>query len=272
MKQTMHGVVALSLFVAALAPARAALIVDRSRLIYNEGEKSISLNVTNRSAQDPYLAQGWMEDVNEKKLTSPLIVLPPVQRVEADSKTMVRLQALPDIGSLPKDRESVFFFNLREIPPKSDKPNTLTLAMQTRLKVFYRPKALKVDPMADTVPGIDTLSLTLLGDKYQINNPTPYYFSFVELRSSLKGRGLEDFEPVMVSPKGVATVNVSAARVGNAPVLMFVNDYGSQRLLPFNCAGGRCKAGKVEGVPGPAQASTIAPFPQNKAESSEAKG
>lgn len=79
------------------------------------------------------------------------MVLPPVQRIEPASKTMVRIQALPDTAQLPKDRESVFYFNLREIPPKSEKPNVLMLAMQTRLKVFYRPKGIIVDEMADVV-------------------------------------------------------------------------------------------------------------------------
>ncbi|HAS1065187.1 molecular chaperone [Enterobacter cloacae] len=259
MKYTLNGMLALSLLAAALQPCYAALTVDRSRLIYNEGEKSISVNVTNRNTQDPYLAQGWMEDDNEKKLTEPLMVLPPVQRVEPDGKTMVRIQALPMISKLPKDRESVFWFNLREIPPKSTKPNTLTLAMQTRLKVFYRPQALKVDPMADTIPGLDTLTLSRDGDKYVVQNPTPYHVSFVEARASLKGKGLEGFEPVMVEPKGKAGIPVKASALGSSPVLMFVNDYGSQRLLPFSCSGSTCKAGKVEVVPQPAKAGTAAP-------------
>lgn len=260
MKYTLTGVFALSLLATAAHPAYAALTVDRSRLIYNEGEKSISVNVTNRNTQDPYLAQGWMEDENEKKLSEPLMVLPPVQRVEPDGKTMVRIQALPGISKLPKDRESVFYFNLREIPPKNSKPNTLTLAMQTRLKVFFRPSALKVDPMADTVPGVETLTLLRTGDRFVIHNPTSYHISFVEARSSLKGKGLENFEPVMVEPKGKADLPASAAKLGTSPVLMFVNDYGSQRLLPFSCSGSSCKAGKVEMVPQPAQPNTVAPF------------
>lgn len=260
MKNILTGMFALSLLATAVQPGYAALTVDRSRLIYNEGEKSISVNVTNRNTQDPYLAQGWMEDNNEKKLTEPLMVLPPVQRVEPDGKTMVRIQALPMISKLPKDRESVFWFNLREIPPKSTKPNTLTLAMQTRLKVFYRPQALKVDPMADTVPGLDTMTLSRDGDKYVVHNPTPYHVSFVEARSSLKGKGLEGFEPVMVEPKGKAVIPVKASALGSSPVLMFVNDYGSQRLLPFSCSGSTCKAGKVEMVSQSPQPNTVAPF------------
>ena len=164
------------------------------------------------------------------------------------------------ISKLPKDRESVFWFNLREIPPKSTKPNILTLAMQTRLKVFYRPLALKVDPMADTIPGLDTLTLSRDGDKYVVHNPTPYYVSFVEARTSLKGKGLDGFEPVMVNPKGKADIAVKASSLGSSPVLMFVNDYGSQRLLPFSCSGINCKAGKVEMVPQSLQANPVAPL------------
>lgn len=227
----------------------AALTVDRSRLIFNEGEKSVSLNVTNRNEASPYLAQGWMEDGDEKKITGPLTVLPPVQRVEAGGKTLVRIQASPDIASLPKDRESVFYFNLREIPPKSDKKNVLTLAMQTRLKVFYRPSSLKVDPMLDILPATETLTLTKQGDKYRVNNPTPYHFSFVEARKSLTGKGIDTFEAVMVAPKSNIILPLDVATAGPSPVLIFVNDYGSQRLLPFTCSGNSCKAGKPEQVP-----------------------
>jgi len=223
--------------------AQAALMVDRTRLIFNESEKSISINVTNRNTRDPYLAQGWMEDSKGQKISGPLMVLPPVQRIEPDSKTVMRLQGLPDIAKLPKDKESVFYFNLREIPPKNEKPNVLTLAMQTRLKVFYRPEALRVDYAEDVLPGTTTLTLTRQGDSYVVNNPTPYHYTFVEARASVKAPGIESFEPIMVEPASSMPLNV--AGLGNAPVLMFINDYGSQRLLPFNCTGSTCKAGKV---------------------------
>ncbi|WP_223346554.1 fimbria/pilus periplasmic chaperone, partial [Escherichia coli] len=41
------------------------------------------------------------------------------------------------------DRESLFYYNVREIPPKSGKANTLQIALQTRIKLFWRPKALE---------------------------------------------------------------------------------------------------------------------------------
>ncbi len=49
---------------------------------------------------------------------------------------------------LPKDRESVFWFNVLEVPPKPDaatvaNQSLLQLAFRTRIKLFYRPEALK---------------------------------------------------------------------------------------------------------------------------------
>ncbi|TQI79102.1 P pilus assembly chaperone PapD [Serratia fonticola] len=226
--------------------ANAALTIDRSRLVFNEGDKSVSINVANRNTQDPYLAQVWLENEQEQKISGPLMILPPVQRIEPNGKTLVRVQALADLASLPKDRESVYWFNLREIPPKNEKANVLTLAVQTRLKVFYRPKALAVDPSADTVPGTETLTLTREGSQMVVNNPTPYHFTFVELRNGAKGNAIAGFDPDMVAPKGTLKLNVPVSSVGNSPALIFVNDYGSQRLLPFTCTGNTCKAGRPE--------------------------
>lgn len=233
------------LLAGSLPLAQAALSVERSRIIFNEGDKSVGLNVKNNNVQDPYLAQGWMENEKEEKLSGPLMVLPPVQRLEPDGRTMVRIQQVTETSALPGDRESVFWLNLREIPPKSDKPNVLMLAMQTRMKVFWRPKAIKVDPLLDVVPGTETLTLTRKGERYEVDNPTPYHFSFVEVRNTLHGKALDDFEPVMVSPKDKAALPLTLSKMGNNPVLMFINDYGSARLLPFTCTSSICRAGKV---------------------------
>jgi len=245
MKKTIVVVMVAALSASCLLPAEAALTVNRSRAIVNEGDKSVSMTVTNRNSREPYLAQTWIENEAEEKLTSPLMVLPPVQRIESGGKSSVRIQVLPEVDKLPKDRESVFWFNLREIPPRSEKPNVLTLALQTRLKIFWRPAAIKVDAKTDTVPGMGTVTLVRNGNHYELNNPTPYHLTFVEGRSAVKGKGLEGFEPVMVAPKSKAPLSIGVQALGNTPVLVFVNDYGSLRLLPFQCAGNTCKAQSV---------------------------
>ncbi|HCD4161699.1 TPA: molecular chaperone, partial [Klebsiella pneumoniae] len=114
-----------------------------------------------------------------------------------------------------------------------------------RLKIFWRPASIKVDSKSDSFPGIQNVTLAKQGNSYTLNNPTPYHLTFVEGRSSVKGKGLEGFEPIMVAPKAQTALNVSAADLGATPVLVFVNDYGSLRLLPFQCTGSACKAQPV---------------------------
>lgn len=91
---------------------------------------------------------------------------------------------------LPQDRESLYYFNLREIPPKSDKPNTLQIALQTRIKLFYRPTAIVPSRADMATPWQEQLTLTRQGDGYQVNNPTPYYITIVDAgsKSTAKAR------------------------------------------------------------------------------------
>ena len=81
---------------------------------------------------------------------------------------------------LPQDRESVYYFNLREIPPRTDKANTLQIALQTRIKLFYRPAAIVPSQQQLSNPWQQKLTLTRVGDQYRVNNPTPYYVTLVD--------------------------------------------------------------------------------------------
>ncbi|NVZ96301.1 fimbria/pilus periplasmic chaperone [Pseudomonas sp. D6002] len=221
--------------------ANAAVGLDRTRVIFDGGKDATSVNITNNNPQLPYLAQGWIEDEEGNKITSPLIVLPPVQRLEPGKQSQVKVQALPAAKSLPQDRETVYYFNLREIPPRSDKPNTLQIALQTRIKLFYRPQAITPTQQDLSNPWQEKLTLTRQGDHYQVNNPTPYYVTLVDARSSKDGKTIPGFEPVMVPPKGTQALGPIAKELGTTPYLSYVNDYGGRPLLAFTCSGETCK-------------------------------
>ncbi|MCT4899205.1 fimbria/pilus periplasmic chaperone, partial [Pseudomonas aeruginosa] len=75
---------------------------------------------------------------------------------------------------LPQDRESVFYFNLREIPPKSTKTNVMQLALQTQIKLFYRPKAI-VAPKGQVWQ--EKLVFRKSGGAVTVDNPTPFYIT-----------------------------------------------------------------------------------------------
>ncbi|EOT1171086.1 fimbria/pilus periplasmic chaperone [Cronobacter dublinensis] len=242
MKKTVFAAALALTGVVATQQAFAAIALDRTRVVYNGEEKSISLNISNENKNLPYLAQAWIEDAQGNKVTSPLTVLPPVQRLEAGAKSQVKVQASAAAATLPQDKETLFYFNLREIPPRSNKPNTLQIALQTRIKLFYRPAAIALDKtQAAEGDWAEKVTLTRQGDKLVVNNPTPYFLTIVEGAPSVKGNPVA-FEPVMVSPKGSATIAASAAAFGNSPVLTYVNDYGGRPKIQFSCGGATCTA------------------------------
>ncbi|AKJ41297.1 fimbrial biogenesis chaperone [Pragia fontium] len=213
----------------------AAVTLDRTRVVFDGGSKSVSLNISNENQQQPYLAQAWLEDEQQNKLLSgPLVITPPVQRLEPGAKSMIRITAAS--GQLPQDKESLFYLNLREIPPVSDKPNVLQIALQTKIKLFYRPKALKRDP--DSV-WQDQLVLHAEGGGYRIENPTPYYITVIGLAGSEKQSLEGDFETVMLAPNSSARVKSAAY---GKPYLTYINDYGGRPTLTFRCSGSRCVA------------------------------
>lgn len=238
--------VALGMMIAiSFAPANAAIGLDRTRLVYPANEKSVSLVVMNKNDKLPYLAQGWLEDESGTKLEgakAAFAVLPPLQRVEPSAQTQVKVQALPAAQELPKDRESVFYFNLREIPPKSDKENALQIALQTRIKMFYRPADLAAAAAKlQATPFQEQITLKKQAKGYTIHNPTPYYVTIIGASSKKGGDTVEGFESLMVSPKSSADLKANMQALGANPVLSYVNDFGGQVALVFDCDGEDCK-------------------------------
>ncbi|ELJ4107468.1 fimbria/pilus periplasmic chaperone [Escherichia coli] len=227
----------LSLLAATVSfSAQASVTPDRTRLIFNESDKSISVTLRNNDPKLPYLAQSWIEDEKGVKISSPLAVLPPVQRIDAMMNGQVKIQGLPDIHKLPADRESMFYFNVREIPPKSNKSNTLQIALQTRIKLFWRPKALEKTTTQN--PWQHKVTLTRNGQEFTVNNPTPYYVIFSNASAQKNGNPAAGFEPLVMSPKTSAPLKV---KMESVPVLTYVNDYGARMPLFFKCTGNSCQ-------------------------------
>lgn len=218
--------------------ALSAISLDRTRVVFDGSQKSVSLNIANKNKQLPYLAQGWIENSEKKKITTPFVVLPPVQRIEPDKASQIRIEALPEAKNLPQDRESIFYFNLREIPPKSDKPNVLQLALQSKIKMFYRPAAI-VDQGHGTIPA-QKLVMTKQGESVILKNPTPFYITIVNAASSKPALSKGNMEAAMIPPFGETKLDLKASALGSKPVLTYINDYGGRPDLAFQCQGNTC--------------------------------
>ncbi|MDR1845017.1 MAG: fimbria/pilus periplasmic chaperone [Citrobacter amalonaticus] len=222
--------------------SRGAIAPDRTRIIFNEGEKSASITLSNRNTKVPYLAQGWLEDENGNKSENFFAVLPPVQKIGPGQESQIRLQALPTVASLPKERESVFWFNLREIPPKPEKGNTLQIALQTRIKLFYRP--ISIQQKEGGVPWQEKMILSIHGQKVTIKNPTPFFITIADIDSHKGGDGIKGFEPVMINPFDETVLNVKASSTGLHPVVTYVNDHGGRPEIEFICNTSNCQLNK----------------------------
>lgn len=220
--------------------AHAAIVPDRTRVVFNEGEQAAVVTVANRSDKYPYLVQSWIEDVDGQKISSPLMVVPPLQRVEANDRNVVRITRAPGVLP-PTDRESVYYLNIREIPPRTDTPNALQIALQTQMKLFYRPQAVR--PSRDEDPTLPmTLRVDVAGQKLAFDNPTPLHVTVVELAVGA-GKTPVPFKPVMVEPMGRADVPFKVA----SPATVFVthvDDYGAQVVVEYTCNAGACRSEK----------------------------
>ena len=167
----------------------AGFATSSSRIIYTEGERERSLILSNINDY-PIIAQTWVDNGqgNPDQAKAPFVVLPAVFKMQP--KAIQALRIVQNGSTMPQNRESVFWLNLYEIPGKTKeqmKPlesnqARLNLAMNTQLKVFYRPKNL---PKMDLKQIAEQLRFSLQQQQGQwlliCQNPTAYNVSFAGL-------------------------------------------------------------------------------------------
>lgn len=224
-------------FALSCSSAQAAISLDRTRVIFGGAQKSVSLGIRNDNKELPYLAQAWIENPQQQKVSGPIVVLPPLQRVEPGSGGQVKLVKSPEAEQLPQDRESLFYFNLREVPPRSDEPNTMQIALHTKIKLFYRPES--ITPDAGDV-WQERLIVTPAGNGFRIENPTPYHVTISDLQNAADKRDSTTFNPVMLAPFSVEAV-LPDDQVGKDLVLTYISDYGGYQKLNYACGAATCQ-------------------------------
>ncbi|WP_373690635.1 fimbrial biogenesis chaperone [Escherichia fergusonii] len=210
--------------------AQATVSPDRTRIIFNASNKSATVRLTNQSKIDPYLAQSWIEDASGKKTRDFISTLPPMERIEANEQVQIRLMALASLNNLPQDRETVFYYNVREIPPRAKEQNVMQIAMQSRLKLFWRPKAIELKD-GEAVP-VQKVTVARSANGLTLNNPTPYHITVGYIGTNGKTL-MPGTDSIMVTPFGTATQQIK-----NLPatfLLGFVGDYGGLEMFKIDC-------------------------------------
>ena len=63
------------------------------------------------------------------------------------------------------------------------------------------------------------MTLTRQNDRYQVNNPTPYYITLIDAAPNLKADGVTGFKPRMIAPKGQLDLGNRPSSKSPAPCL-----------------------------------------------------
>lgn len=135
----------------------------------------------------------------------------------ADKKNLERIVMT---GSLPQGQESLFWLNIKAIPSASKQMNSLQIAVKTRIKLIYRPEALRASTPEEQA---NKLTWRRAGNTLLVNNPTPYVINFNEI--TLGNKKLDDVTYVM--PSGTARFPLPNGTSGNTLTFKVINDYGS---------------------------------------------
>ncbi|WP_407199015.1 fimbrial chaperone [Citrobacter portucalensis] len=205
----------------------ADIVISGTRIVYPQSSKDVIVNLDNRGNK-PLLVQTWLDDgrdgVNPQELKLPFVITPPVSRIDPQKGQSLRITYMG--SALPQDRESLFWFNVLEIPPKSkakegESLNQLQLAFRTRIKLFFRPDGLKGTP-GDAAANLkwsqkkegNTLSLFA-------QNDSPYNVSVSNVKLKMGGKeytvdskSVLPFSGVSMSVKGLSN-NISGTVIYN---------------------------------------------------------
>ncbi len=210
----------------------ASVVIQGTRVIYPEAAKEVTVKMVNEGAS-PLLVQSWLDDGNENgdpaKMKLPFIVTPPVSRLDPQKGQSVRINWTGQ--ALPQDKESIFWFNVLEIPPKdksAEGKSKLNLALRSRIKFFYRPASLQ----GSFIDGLNNVKWSLVNDAGNVaivlKNDSPYYLSLIG-GSVWAGAKKYDYKPKMLSPLSEERFVVPQLTTTSVNKVSWValNDYGA---------------------------------------------
>lgn len=218
----------LSLSLVLTAPAIASISLGASRVIFNGADSAQSIDINNRSQNQPYLINvGISGSLSDQTTDSVFIPTPALFRIEPDSTNKIRI--LKKANALPHDRESVFYLNIMAIPTgktgqetrTENVGGTLQVATGNTIKLFYRPDNLPITQKE----AMGKLQFVRTGQGVNVSNPTPYYISLNKLMIDGKKVKLDVIKGTsMIAPFAANTYPVTAGQ-GKAEWAA-INDFG----------------------------------------------
>lgn len=207
----------LSSFLLITSAAHAGITIGGTRVVYPENKKESSIGIANPDNLD-YLVQSWVETEDNAREKAPFLITPPLFRLDAKQDNVLRI--IKTGGNLPADRESLFWLNIKSIPSsaRNENTNTLQIAIKTRIKLLYRPASITGKPEDVTAQ----LSWHTQGNQLIVENPTPFYMNFQEIK--LDGKKVD--KATYAKPKAETHFSVPGNITARSVSWKIINDYG----------------------------------------------
>ena len=175
-----------------------------TRLIYPAESKQITLSVQNSGDNNSYLIQSWVDDSKTEKKSQDFVITPPLFMLPTRKEASLRIMFLGKTN-LPTDRETLYWMN------------ALQLALQNKIKLFYRPENLPVQPGKAR----NMLRFKYEGKQLKVINPSPYYLTLTGIK--VQGSKLPN---MFVPPKSDITVSSPVTLAGEI-TYQTINDFGA---------------------------------------------
>ncbi|WP_371972092.1 molecular chaperone [Acinetobacter sp. AL9] len=215
----------------------ANIVMVGTRVIFPAESNEKTLQFSN-NGDIPYIVQIWLDRGNDastpENADAPFVVNPPFFRINPHQGQMARLIYVPQT-ELPKDRESIFYLNFKQIPAlqeSSADQNKLIFLVKNRLKVFYRPKSIIGN--VEVMPKQWTFKLqqNAKGSSVIVNNPTGYYANLTTatLKVKQQSHNIDPKSVAMIAPYSSATWPIPEKITVNQDSVLsvtYVNDYGA---------------------------------------------
>ena len=214
----------------------ATVVIGTTRVVYPAQKSEVTVKLENKGAT-PSLVQVWLDAGDERSTPEtakvPFVITPPFFRLEPGKSGAVRMVYTKE--PLSADKESLFWLNVLEVPPKSasDGRNMLEFAFRTRIKLFFRPAGLP----GNSASASQKLTWKLIdgeagkGLVLQVTNPTPYYVNFAHVGLKIGERSITERGGGMVAPGGTTVFPIKelASRPASEVKAQFdvISDFGA---------------------------------------------
>jgi P pilus assembly chaperone PapD len=240
MNRPIRAMAALLLASALVLPviSHANVVIGGTRVIFPAKDGEVTVRLTNQSPA-PALIETWIDSGDQHstpdKVNTPFLITPPLFRMEPNHDQSLRILFTHSEQPMPTDRESVFYLNVLEIPPKPSGQefqgkNYVQMAIRSRLKLFYRPAGLSSDPTKapgeltfQTASGAGPAALV-------VHNPSPYYVTIGQITVNVGGTA-HKVDAGMVPPLSDLHLNVAGLTqspgAGAAVHYVCINDFGA---------------------------------------------